>query len=458
MATVDKNFRIKNGLVVEGSTATVNGNNILTENTSDEYIVNLIGGSATRDNTANSIVLRDGFGNFAAGQIDLDSKLTTPDVRIGNAGKIDVNNNDLEITSWDSNNIVLNANQNVIIQTQNADIDLRPDGGATIWGATIATQTWVDNNYDTAGSATTAQQNAQNYADSLASNYDPAGSAQGAYDNAVSAAASDATTKANTAEQNAKNYADGLAGNYDAAGSATTAENNAKSYTDQEIAALVDSAPAMLDTLNELAAAIADNPNYASDVTNLVATKADTTYVDNQISGVDSAAQGYATTAENNAKSYADGLAGNYDAAGAASTAESNANTYTNNAVNDLTAGNTTFTELAMNWSRDISVYQWAQTDAQVTAYSFSAGWASAKFLVRVRNGSHSQVSEILITRDNSNNIAITEYGIVTTNGILGDITAAYNAVGNQIEVLVTPTHNDGTEIIVHGTIMAYGD
>jgi hypothetical protein len=37
MATVDKNFRIKNGLVVEGSTATVNGSNILTEN-STEFI------------------------------------------------------------------------------------------------------------------------------------------------------------------------------------------------------------------------------------------------------------------------------------------------------------------------------------------------------------------------------------------------------------------------------------
>ena len=31
MATVDKNFRIKNGLVVEGTTATVNGNNVVTD-------------------------------------------------------------------------------------------------------------------------------------------------------------------------------------------------------------------------------------------------------------------------------------------------------------------------------------------------------------------------------------------------------------------------------------------
>ena len=37
MATVTKDFRVKNGLVVEGSTATVNGSNVLTEN-STEFI------------------------------------------------------------------------------------------------------------------------------------------------------------------------------------------------------------------------------------------------------------------------------------------------------------------------------------------------------------------------------------------------------------------------------------
>ena len=44
MATVNKNFKVKNGLVVEGSTATVEGNQVLTETASDAYIINLIGG------------------------------------------------------------------------------------------------------------------------------------------------------------------------------------------------------------------------------------------------------------------------------------------------------------------------------------------------------------------------------------------------------------------------------
>ena len=58
-----------------------------------------------------------------------------------------------------------------------------------------------------------AEQNAKDYADSLASNYEVAGAAA-------------------TAEQNAKTYADGLASNYDAAGSADAAESAANAYTD----------------------------------------------------------------------------------------------------------------------------------------------------------------------------------------------------------------------------------
>ena len=44
-------------------------------------------------------------------------------------------------------------------------------------------------------------------------------------------------------------------------------------YTDAAIANLVDTAPATLDTLNELAAALGDDPNFATTVTNNIATK-----------------------------------------------------------------------------------------------------------------------------------------------------------------------------------------
>jgi hypothetical protein len=55
---------------------------------------------------------------------------------------------------------------------------------------------------------------------------------------------------------------------------ADTAETDAKAYTDTEIANLVDSSPATLDTLNELAAALGDDANFATTVTNSIATKA----------------------------------------------------------------------------------------------------------------------------------------------------------------------------------------
>jgi hypothetical protein len=70
---------------------------------------------------------------------------------------------------------------------------------------------------------------------------------------AISAASADATTKADAAEA------------------------AANAYTDTEVAALVASAPGALDTLNELAAALGDDANFASSITASIATKADDT-------------------------------------------------------------------------------------------------------------------------------------------------------------------------------------
>ena len=69
---------------------------------------------------------------------------------------------------------------------------------------------YVDKNFDAAGSAETAEQNAKAYADSLVK--DDEGNVL-----------FDATGAAATAEQNAKDYADSLSTNYDAAGSAAAA-------------------------------------------------------------------------------------------------------------------------------------------------------------------------------------------------------------------------------------------
>jgi hypothetical protein len=70
MATVNKDFKVKNGLIVEGSNGTINGHDILTKASDDQdYIIGLIGGSATSDANANSVVLRDENGSFSANVI-----------------------------------------------------------------------------------------------------------------------------------------------------------------------------------------------------------------------------------------------------------------------------------------------------------------------------------------------------------------------------------------------------
>lgn len=54
-----------------------------------------------------------------------------------------------------------------------------------------------------------------------------------------------------------------------------TAQTDLVNYVATQIAALVDSSPAALDTLNELAAALGDDPNFATTVLNALANKAD---------------------------------------------------------------------------------------------------------------------------------------------------------------------------------------
>jgi hypothetical protein len=49
-------------------------------------------------------------------------------------------------------------------------------------------------------------------------------------------------------------------------------------YVDSAVANLVDSAPSTLDTLNELAAALSDDPDFATTITNSIAGKADASH------------------------------------------------------------------------------------------------------------------------------------------------------------------------------------
>jgi hypothetical protein len=66
------------------------------------------------------------------------------------------------------------------------------------------------------------------------------------------------------------------AGGFTVSGLATPSANDhaaTKAYVDTQVSNLVDSAPGTLDTLNELAAALGDDPNYATTITNALAGK-----------------------------------------------------------------------------------------------------------------------------------------------------------------------------------------
>ena len=59
-----------------------------------------------------------------------------------------------------------------------------------------------------------------------------------------------------------------------------------QSYVSNAIANLIDSSPAALNTLNELATALGNNANYSTEITNILANKASISYVDNSIANV----------------------------------------------------------------------------------------------------------------------------------------------------------------------------
>lgn len=60
---------------------------------------------------------------------------------------------------------------------------------------------------------------------------------------------------------------------FDTAVNALIAGLASTTYVDNSIAGLVDTAPGTLDTLNEIAAALGDDPNFATTITNQIATK-----------------------------------------------------------------------------------------------------------------------------------------------------------------------------------------
>ena len=473
MATVDKNFRIKNGLVVEGSTGTINGNTILTETTGDSYILSLIGGTTLVKSVSGNLSV-DGSGDLTINISGLVSDLA--------GTRLYANNNQLNVdvegiyddliangvatttdisdaigtfgtqTTTDIGNAITTAetytDTALESYTPTSSLDSTVGGYGYLKSADIssyATQSYADN------AASTAQGNAEDYADGLASNYDATGSAS-------------------AAQTAAQSYADGLASNYDPAGSASTAESNANSYTDTQITNLVDGAPDLLNTLNELSAAIGNDSNYASTLTTALGNKQDTLtagegiYIDglNVITGRQQSGGGLKFV-YNEAAIDRTAVDTWYDPAGAASTAESNANSYTDTAVGNIASAvsqidgaaiapeSVTINSVAKQYATTITGAMISDGASTVMGLSAST-YRTIKALVKAKNGVHTQVSEILLTLDTSNNVAITEYAMVGTNGSLGDVNAIYHASGN-IFITFTPVY-DNTDVMCYATAL----
>jgi len=399
MATVNKDFKIKSGLIVEGTTATVNNYDILTKKQADQdYIVSLIGGTATSANTPDTVVKRDASGNFAAGTITADltgqvsdiSNHDTDDLAEGsrlyftNQRALDATNaaydaagdaayeaglvaSDLSDHMSDTSahgvtgNVVGTTDTQTLTNktigdtlnftgagamTINSDshIVLTPAAGSSVkWGSDVlATENYVDAAETAANGYTDAREIAittayESYADAAET------SANGYTDSAISTEVTNRNSAITTAIGTEVTDRDSAI-----ATAKAQAIADAASYTDAEVAQLVSTAPELLDTLAELATAIAENPNYATDAANAVAGRvaksgdtmtgdlvlpgaptlnlhaATKGYVDGEITDALSTASGYASDAQDAAELYADGVG---------TSAVSTANSYTDGEI-----------------------------------------------------------------------------------------------------------------------------
>jgi hypothetical protein len=404
MATVVKNFRIKSGLVVEGATGTINGQNILTETGGNAYILNLVGG-ATLVTSVESTQME-----VIAGELNIKS------------GVFDASGSAA-------------AAQSAAISAAASDATTKANAAqaAAISAAASDATTKV------------AAEAALRVSGDAAS---------------VSTAAADATSKANAAQAAAE--ATAAAALSSAISTEVSGRNTAISAA---VSTLVDGAPALLDTLNEIAAAINDDANYTTTITTALATKAPlaspalTGTPTAPTAAADTNTTQIATTAF--AKAEADAAqAAAISAAAADATSKANAAQAAAEATvaaASYAQQNATPSFTAINYN-SVARYVAATTGniataAATTAFSWTAvDFRSAKFVVKAKNGVHTQVSDLVVTLDTANNVAVSEYGITYSNGTeLAAVTADYS--GSDVRIRVTPANNN-TEVVVVGTLI----
>ena len=411
MATVVKDFKVKNGLIVEGSSATVNNFDILTRKQDDQdYIVGLIGGTSTSENTANTVVKRDANGDFAAGEITAD---IVGDVT-GNADTATALETGRTITlAGDvTGSVSFDGTANVSI-TATIDGSFATDAEvATAKGEAIA---------DAATDATTKANAAQSAATTAAAT-DATTKANAAQSAAISTAAGDATTKADAAQ----------------AAAISTAAGDATTKADAAQAAAIAHADA-LDT-DDVAEGTAQYFTDARAKTSAAGLLTGATLTNITISGNGS---GLTITAEN----------------GVADSTTSDLAEGTNlyftdaRAVSALEAVTPDFPAVEIaSIAKQVAAEASVATASTNTAVSWAkASYRSAEFLVKIANGTHTEVSKVILTLDTSDNVAITEYAMVGTNGSLGSVSA--DVSGDDVRLRVTTVNNTSVVGVV-GTLI----
>jgi hypothetical protein len=522
MATVTKDFRVKHGLVVEGTNATVNGSDIITEDA-------IVGGTQTNItvtyNPTTKVV------DFVAENGVADS--TTDNLAEGSTNKYFTDE----------------RAQDAIGNSVGTGISYNDTTGAISVDRT-ATDPW----YDAAGSAATAETNAKGYTDDLIGDETVDGTSGDTITDRIATAKSGAETNAQgyvdthselttgvhgvtgdvvgtTDTQDISNkriidtlyFTDGVTiadegqiavkptthefeikanyGNLDLKTVATDADVNITSQdgdiilnadgnvykdsvsTENEIITqgrldsylgdntidgtggntvtdriatavsdLVDSAPELLDTLNELAAALGDDASFATTIGTEIGTKvskAGDTMTGALAMGTNKITGLGTPTDDTDAatKKYVDDQTTTDVAEGT--------NLYFTDvrAVDALEAVVPDFTAVEINsLAKQVAATSSSLGSVVVTAFSFAkAAYRTAKFIVKIDNGTHNEVTEVLLSLDSSDNIAITEYAIVGTNGSRGTITADIS--GTDVRLRVNPV-NDST-INVVGTLLA---
>lgn len=113
---------------------------------------------------------------------------------------------------------------------------------------------------------------------------------------------------------------------------------------------------------------------------------------------------------------------------------------------NVATLSNTAFTQSG-------SIFNSITGTDQIQLNSFdSTQFDSAKYFIKIKDGSDYHIAEIVLFY-NGTDIDISEYGIITNNGLLGAFTA--DVIGSTVRLLFTPTDADNLSIRIEKTLMA---